>query len=136
MTPLITTSHRTSNPYEEAFGYSRAVRRGNQIFVSGTTSVSTNSPIPIILHAGDAYRQTTTALHESICAIEKLGGKKEDVVRGKLFVRHHEDCDLVGRAMKDILSGEGVAWAATMIVGVSFVSEGMLVEVELDAVVG
>ncbi|KAF8543620.1 Endoribonuclease L-PSP/chorismate mutase-like protein [Trichophaea hybrida] len=121
MTPLITTSHRTSNPYEAVFGYSRAVRRGNQIFVSGTTSVSTSSssssssPTPIILHAGDAYQQTTTALHESICAIEKLGGKKEDVVRVKLF---------------------GAAWAATMIVGVSFVSEEMLVEVELDAVVG
>jgi enamine deaminase RidA (YjgF/YER057c/UK114 family) len=128
-----TLAYRTANPYEAAFGHSRAVRRGNQIFVSGTTSVSTNSPQPVVLHPPDAYLQTVTALYESISAIEKLGGKKEDVVRVKLYVRRQEDCSRAGEGMKDVLGGG--TWAATMIAGVAFVHHDMLVEVEVDAVV-
>ncbi|KAA8909315.1 YjgF-like protein [Sphaerosporella brunnea] len=130
-----TTAYRTKNPYEALFGYSRAVRRGSHIFVSGTTSLSPHSATPIIQHPGDAYHQTLAALTESISAIEKLGGTKEDVVRVRLFVARHEDCDDVGRGMKEVLADGNGAWAATMIVGVAFVREEMLVEVEVDAVV-
>lgn len=85
-----------------------------------------------MLHPGDAYSQTVTAFCESIAAVKKLGGKSEDIVRVKMFVRREEDADAVGKGMKDTLSG---AWAATMIVGVGFVNREMLVEVEVDAVV-
>lgn len=68
--------------------------------------------------------------------MEKLGGKKEDIVRVKMFVRRDQDADAVGKGMKDALSSEEGAWAATMITGVSFVNAEMLIEVEVDAVVG
>jgi len=131
-----TLSYNTDNPYESLFGYSRAVRKGPFIFVSGTTSLSPTSLNPTILHPGDAYQQTITALNESVKAIEKLGGKKEDVVRVRLFVRRQGDTADVGKAMKTVFGEEvGCKWAATMLVGSSFVEEEMMVEVEVDAVV-
>jgi hypothetical protein len=83
-----------------------------------------------VLHPGNACLQTTTALQESIKAIEALGGGGGDGVRVRLFVRNEGegDCDEVGRAMKDVL-GEGAPWTATMIVGVAFVRREILMEI-------
>jgi hypothetical protein len=70
----------------------------------------------VVLHPDDAYLQTPTA-------IEMLDGRKEDVVRVRLYVNRQEDCDSVGRGMRDAKTpgGSNVAWAAAMIVGVGFI---------------
>ncbi|CCX13519.1 YjgF-like protein [Pyronema domesticum] len=128
---MSTSAFNTGNPYESLFGYSRAVRHGNLIYVSGTTSLSPVAPFDIQF-PGNAYYQTTTALEESIRAIAGLGGSIQNIARIKLFVRREEDCDSVGRAMAEVMIGQ--SFAATMIVGASFVRDEMLVEVEMDAV--
>ncbi|KAH6888823.1 YjgF-like protein [Coprinopsis sp. MPI-PUGE-AT-0042] len=123
--------HQTSNPYEAKFGYSRAVRKGPFIFVSGTTSISPATGE--LLHPESAYDQTVQIFQEITTAVEALGGRKEDITRIRMFVTHDEDTTAVGTAMKEVLGGIGPA--ATMIVGVRFVDEKMRVEIEADAVV-
>ncbi|KAJ5297307.1 hypothetical protein PENANT_c005G08197 [Penicillium antarcticum] len=136
----------TPSPYEEQIGYYRAVRHGNHIFVSGTTSVDLLSSVntPRILFPGDAKQQTRTALQESINAIQGLGGKGvEDIVRVKMYVGCHEDCAAVGEGFREILGKQNqgkyglVGAAATMIVvNGGFINKDMLVEVEVDAIAG
>ncbi|KAJ5488450.1 YjgF/Yer057p/UK114 family [Penicillium expansum] len=139
------TCFSTSSPYEEKIGYYRAIRHGNQIFVSGTTAVDPCSPInaPRILHPEDAKQQTCVALKESIRAIQGLGGRgAEDIIRVKMFVSRHEDCEAVGLGFSEILGkhnrgGGGIIGAAATMIVVNggFINKGMLVEVEVDAIV-
>ncbi|KAF8953238.1 YjgF-like protein [Flammula alnicola] len=114
---MSTQRHKTSNPYEDKFGYSRAVRKGPFIFVSGTTSIDTSSGK--VLYPESAYEQTLKIFSEIVLAIEALGGEK--------------DGEGVGRALKEVF-GE-VAPAATMVFGLGFVNPDMRVEIEADAVV-
>lgn len=123
--------HKTANPYEDKFGYSRAVRKGPFIFVSGTTSIDTASGK--VLHPKSAYDQTLKIFAEIVLAIETLGGAKSDVVRLRMFVAQEKDGEGVSRALKEVF-GE-VAPTATMVFGMSFVSADMRVEIEADAVV-
>ncbi|KAG2009530.1 hypothetical protein CC2G_012454 [Coprinopsis cinerea AmutBmut pab1-1] len=123
--------HTTSNPYEAQFGYSRGVRKGPFIFISGTTSIDPSTGV--LLHPTSAYLQSIQIFQEIIRAVEALGGKKEDVVRVRMFVTRDEDTGEVGRALKEALGDVGPA--ATMIVGARFVREEMKVEIEADAVV-
>ncbi|KAL4765342.1 uncharacterized protein BDW70DRAFT_147047 [Aspergillus foveolatus] len=132
--------YSTSSPFEERIGYYRAVRRGQHIFVSGTTAVDPASPAhaPQILFPDDAHQQTRVALQEIIKAIQALGGKgAEDIVRVRMFVSRPEDCTAVGQGFTEILGREsrpGVGAAATMlVVRDGFVDERMLVEIEVDA---
>ena len=122
---------RTNNPYEAKFGYSRAVRKGPFIFVSGTTSIDPTSGE--LRHPGSAYDQAIAIFEEIVRAVTALGGAKSDVVRVRMFVAKDEDAGKVGEALRDALGGVGPA--ATMIVGAQFVSSEMLVEIEADAVV-
>lgn len=126
-----TRRHRTNNPYEEKFGYSRAVRKGPFIFVSGTTSIDTSSGK--VLYPKSAYDQTVKIFAEIVMAIEALGGKKEDVVRLRMFVAEHKDSEGVSQALKEVFGR--VAPAATMLFGMGFVSSDMKVEIEADALV-
>ena len=122
---------RTNNPYEAKFGYSRAVRKGPFIFVSGTTSIDPTSGE--LRHPGSAYDQAIAIFEEIVRAVTALGGVKSDVVRVRMFVAKDEDAGKVGEALRDTLGSVGPA--ATMIVGAQFVSSEMLVEIEADAVV-
>ncbi|KAF5317554.1 hypothetical protein D9619_013167 [Psilocybe cf. subviscida] len=126
-----TRHYRTANPYELEFGYSRAVRKGPFITVSGTTSTS---PLTgVVQHPDSAYEQTRTTFAEIITAIEALGGAKADVVRLRMFVKKEQDAGDVSRALKEVF-GE-VAPAATMVFGMTFVNPDMRVEIEADAIV-
>jgi enamine deaminase RidA (YjgF/YER057c/UK114 family) len=91
--------HKISSPYEARFGYSRAVRKGPFIFVSGTTSVDLNTGK--VLFPDSAYNQARKIFSEITLAIEALGGTKYDVVGLRLFVKDESECDEVGRAMKE-----------------------------------
>ena len=121
----------TNNPYEALFSYSRAVRRGPFIVVSGTTSIDPQSGQ--LLHPDSAYLQATAIFAEIIRAVEAVGGRREDVVRVRMFVVADEDTGEVGRAMKEALGD--IKPAATMIVGARFVAPDMKVEIEADGIV-
>ncbi|EJF56785.1 YjgF-like protein [Dichomitus squalens] len=123
--------HFTNNPYENKFGYSRAVRKGPFIFISGTTSIDPTSGE--LRYPGSAYDQARAIFSEIVRAVEVLGGRKGDIVRVRMFVAEDRDTGKVGQALKDVLGDVGPA--ATMIVGSRFVSSDMLVEIEADAVV-
>ncbi|KAG6860791.1 hypothetical protein C0995_007597 [Termitomyces sp. Mi166 len=126
-----TQRYTTANPYEAQFGYSRAVRRGPFIFVSGTTSVDPTTGV--VQHPGSAHEQALKIFYEIIRAIEALGGTRQDVMRIRMFVTADEDTNDVGRALKENFGDVGPA--ATMIVGAEFVRAEMKVEIEADAVV-
>ncbi|KAJ3572765.1 hypothetical protein NP233_g2870 [Leucocoprinus birnbaumii] len=138
-----TQRYQTTNPYESLFGYSRGVRKGPFIFISGTTSTSTppasTSPstpsTPVILYPDSAYDQAKHIFNTIIQSVEALGGKRIDITRVRMFVREDKDTGDVGRALKEVLGDEDARPAATMIVGARFVSEDMRVEIEADAVV-
>jgi enamine deaminase RidA (YjgF/YER057c/UK114 family) len=125
-----TRLYSTNNPYESQFGYSRAVRRGPFIIVSGTTSISPETGK--VQHPDNAFEQAKVIFGEIVRAVQGLNGKKEDIVRVRMFVTRDEDVVDVGRALKDALGD--VKPAATMIVGARFVAEEMKVEIEADAV--
>ena len=95
--------------------------------------VSVSTSTPTILHPSSAFHQALQAFSEIIRAVEALGGTKEDVVCVRMFVTRDEDSGEVGRALKEVFGDVGPA--ATMILGVRFVSEKMKVEIEADAVV-
>lgn len=158
----------TSNPFEQQFGYHRAVRRGPFIAVSGTTALklmpsgapadtdpistssdSTVDPTASKVHfSNDAHAQALHVLKICLAAVVRLGGKKEDIIRVRMFVADPKDCGVVGDAFREVLgtqSGDGdgdaerediVGAAATMIVVPGgFVDGGILVEIEVDALV-
>lgn len=133
----------TSSPWEASIGYYRAVRRGNQIFVAGSTATNPNSPnsppeAPQVRFPGDARQQTVLILKEIIQAVQAVGGKgAEDVVRCKMYVSRKENCSAVAAGFKEILGKDdasGIGVVATMIVVSGFVDDDMLVEIEVDAI--
>ncbi|KAG5338929.1 hypothetical protein C0989_005563 [Termitomyces sp. Mn162] len=126
-----TQRYATANPYEAQFGYSRAVRRGPFIFVSGTTSI--DPATGVVQHPESTYEQALKIFSEIMRAIEALGGNRQDVMRVRMFVAADEDIDDVGRALKENFGDIGPA--ATMIVGAQFVRAEMKIEIEADAIV-
>ena len=117
----------SGGPYEDAFGYSRAVRVGDEIHVSGCTAVVDGQ----VRHVGDAGAQARVALDAALAAVERLGGRVSDVVRTRMYVTDRADCEAVGLAHGDRLGA--VRPAATMVVVAGLVDPAMLVEIELDA---
>jgi enamine deaminase RidA (YjgF/YER057c/UK114 family) len=113
---------------EELAGYSRAVRHGDLIVVSGTGDLAGDGTIG---HPGDTYGQARAAFERSISAIEEVGGRREDIVRSRIYCTPESDWAGALRAHQELL-GE-VAPVNTTVIVVGFPALGMLVEVELDA---
>jgi enamine deaminase RidA (YjgF/YER057c/UK114 family) len=114
---------REGGGFEEAAAYSRAVRIGAHVAVSGTAARG----------GGDAYSQTSEALGRALDALRELGASREDVLRTRLLLA--EGCDWEGavRAHREAFSGVDPANTTYFVAG--FIPEGVLVEVELDAIV-
>lgn len=119
---------RSGDAWEEAAGYSRAVRHGDVIAVSGTTA---NGAVGAALYEGDTYAQTRMALETAIRSVEHLGGTVESVYRTRIMLVPEADWKAASRAHVELLGS--VAPANSMFFVNSLIGEGYLVEVEIDA---
>lgn len=116
--------------FEEKAAYSRGVRAGNLIVISGTAALEDG----VALHPGDIYLQTQSAIAKALGAAMKLGAQPQDVVRTRLLLAPGGDWQAALRAHQEAFQGIDPA-NTTWFVG-GFVPPGVLVEIELDAVVG
>jgi enamine deaminase RidA (YjgF/YER057c/UK114 family) len=116
--------------WEAIAGYSRAVRVGDQVFVSGTTAHDANGE----LHGGDdAYTQAVYVLKKIDVALAQVGASLDDVVRTRVYVVHLDDWREVARAHGEVFGA--IRPANTLVQVAGLVEGGPLVEIEADAVI-
>ena len=119
--------YRSASAYESLVGFSRAVRRGSRILVSGTAPLDADGETVI----GDAYAQAKRCFEIILEAVEALGGTRNDVVRTRMFVIDAADWDGVGRAHGEFF--RDTYPAATLVVVKGLLDPRWRVEIEAEA---
>lgn len=114
-----------ASPYEPVIGFSRAVRVGSQVFVSGTGPVGADEADPA------AQTRQTLAIIEK--ALHSAGASFADVVRTRIYLTNAEDWEVVGRAHGEVFGG--IRPAATMVVVAKLLNPLWRVEIEADAII-
>ncbi|GAB1646045.1 RidA family protein [Krasilnikovia sp. MM14-A1259] len=113
--------------WEQAYGYSRAVRAGDRVFTAGCTATVGG----VVQWVGDPHAQTLTAFHIALEALRGAGGSIEQVVRTRMYITDAAHADAVGRAHGELFGD--VRPAATLVVVAGLLHPDMLVEVEVEA---
>lgn len=116
--------------WEALAGYSRAVRIGNWVCVSGTTATDEQNQI---VGAGDPYAQAIYILHKIERALKQAGASLEDVIRTRIYLVQTEHWEAVARAHGEFFGQ--IRPANTLIVVKALIGEGYLVEIEADALI-
>jgi enamine deaminase RidA (YjgF/YER057c/UK114 family) len=118
---------QSGSPWEESFGFARAVAAGDRVLVSGTTAFKGD----VLYGEGDPYEQAKVAFTGAIEALGEFGLGAESVIRTRMYLTHMRDVEDVGRAHKELF--DPVRPAATLLVVEGFVDPRILVEVEVEA---
>jgi enamine deaminase RidA (YjgF/YER057c/UK114 family) len=121
----------SASPFEGTIGFSRAVRVGHHVFVSGTAPIG---PDRKTVGVGDAYAQARRCLEIIEQALLKAGAQMSDVVRTRIFLVDANEWEKVGRAHGEFFGA--IRPASTMVQVVRLLDTEWLVEIEADAVIG
>ncbi len=124
------TNYSSGSPWEDIVGYSRAVKVGNTIEVTGTVADHEGQ----LLGGNDPYLQTKYALDKIKATLESAGATIEDVVRTRLFVTNIDDWEAIGKAHQEVF---GTIKPCTTMVEISrLIDKKYLVEIEATAIMG
>jgi enamine deaminase RidA (YjgF/YER057c/UK114 family) len=118
---------QSGSPWEESFGFARAVAAGDRVLVGGTTSFKGT----VLYGEGDPYEQAKVAFTSAVEAIAEFGLGIESVIRTRMYLTHARDVEAVGRAHQELF--DSVRPVTTLLVVEGFVDPRILVEVELEA---
>jgi enamine deaminase RidA (YjgF/YER057c/UK114 family) len=119
----------TGGPWEGKIGYSRAVRVGSTLYVSGSTAMTPSG----LVGKGDPYAQTVQTFKTIEAALKQAGASLTDVVRTRIYMTNIDQWQEVGRAHGEIFGN--IRPATTMVEVKRLIDPDMLVEIEADAVI-
>ncbi len=121
----------TNTPWERIVGYSRAIRVGDHVHVSGTTASDENGVVQAV---GDPYEQARYILHKIERALIEAGATMRDVVRTRMYLLNIDDWEAVCRAHGEFFAD--IRPASTLVAVARLIDADHLVEIEVDAYVG
>ncbi|MEU1002162.1 MULTISPECIES: RidA family protein [Streptomyces] len=118
---------QSGSPWEESFGFARAVAAGDRVLVAGTTAFKGD----VLYGEGDPYEQAKVAFTTALEAIAEFGLAPESVIRTRVCLAHARDVDAVGRAHKEMF--DAVRPVTTLLIVQGFIDSRVLVSVEVEA---